>query len=377
MNTISKTHFFANRDVAMIVFIAAIFVLAVVYSVFSATTLGSNIETTGTLTVDSTALVKGALRATSTLEATGNAILYASTTIGTASSSPAVDFNVVGAAYITNGLGVGFATSGASGGIVGSGQLHVKGLAAFDNRVGISGTTSPVVDLGVDGDTFITGGLGVGYATTAGGNLLVTELARFDSRVGISGTTSPVADLGVDGSVYIIDGLGVGYATTSGFRSTSLGLFDNRLGVSGTNSPVVDLGVDGSAYVTGGLGAGFATTGTGVIQTSGSAVFGGAVGLNGTTSPYQGVGASGDLAVSSAATTTLSLESTGTAVAGCIEIKGTTALSGAGNRWVRIYVGGGRSATNTEATGTGGGLSTHTIYAGGDPLLVIEPGRCQ
>ena len=190
-----------RRDVAMVVFVAAIFILAVVYSVFSATTIGDNINTGGTLTASgastlAAATFSGTVQASSTLQATGNTTLYGSTTIGVASSSPTVDFNVLGAAYITNGLGVGFATSGASGGVVGSGQLHVKGLAAFDNRVGVSGTSSPVVDLGVDGSAYVTGGLGVGFATTGAGAFQTTGAASVGGSLGV-GTTSPYQSVGV------------------------------------------------------------------------------------------------------------------------------------------------------------------------------------
>lgn len=44
MSTV-KAYLISRRDVAMVGFVAAIFILAVVYSVFSATTIGDNVNT--------------------------------------------------------------------------------------------------------------------------------------------------------------------------------------------------------------------------------------------------------------------------------------------------------------------------------------------
>ena len=95
----------------MIVCIAAIFVLAVVYSVFSATTIGDNVSTGGTLTASgasslTTATFSGRVNASSTMQVTGVSHFYDSLSVGfgNASITPTTTFNVTGSGYFTAGL---------------------------------------------------------------------------------------------------------------------------------------------------------------------------------------------------------------------------------------------------------------------------------
>ena len=308
----------------MVLGIAAIFVLAVTYSVFS-TTISSNINTDGTLTVSDKSSLSGGVYASSTLQGSGNSYLYGSTTLGTASSSPTTDLNVFGALYVTNGLGVGFATTGNTGvGAGGAGNLHVLGLGVFENRLGVNGSTSPSTALGVGGSALI--GTGVGSTLTLNAGTIyqpvraTTTIQNVEGAWAISTSTSgvpffvvngmngyiglststPVLGLSVATSTYIHGGLGVGYATTSigDFRNTGFTLHGGRVGINGSTSPTVELGVIGSAYIDTGLGVGYATTGSGHVKTTGLAVIGGRVGVNASSSPTAELGVDGSAMIS-------------------------------------------------------------------------------
>ncbi|GEM_PF-2476698 len=214
-----------ERDTVLILCVAAIFVLAIVYSVYSATTVDSNVVTGGDVssqniyassTVQATGVgrfysdvfVTSNVYATGTVQATGNGIFYASLSAGASTNTPTTTFNVTGSGYLTGGLGVGFATTG-------TGQLHITGFGMFESRVGVNGTSSPAVEFGVTGSGLVSGGFGVGYATTSG--LRVSGLAALSNRLGVNATTSPYQELGVEGDV----ALNSQATTTISFESTS------------------------------------------------------------------------------------------------------------------------------------------------------------
>ena len=135
-----------RRDAAMVIFVAAIFILAVVYSVLSATTISSSaISTDGTLAVTGISTLTGAVYASSTLQATGDGLFYDQLSAGASTNTPTTTFNVTGSGYLTGGLGVGFATTG-------SGGFHATGFGVIQGRLGLNGTTSPYQELGVEGD---------------------------------------------------------------------------------------------------------------------------------------------------------------------------------------------------------------------------------
>ena len=311
--------FVLHRDVVMVLSIAAIFLLAVVYSVFSATTIGDNVSTGGTLSVTGRSTLSDDasftdVHASSTVQATGNALFYASVGVG-GTTSPAVALSGTNA-YFTGGLGIGYATTG-------SGNLLVNDLAVIKGRLGVNATTSPTVEFGVIGSGYVDAGFGVGNATTGSGNLLVNSLGVFRGRLGVNATTSPTVEFGVIGSGYVDAGFGVGYATTGigNFVASDLGVFRNRLGVNATTSPSQQLGVLGDVHA----------------------------------GP-----------ISATASTTITLESGGVR-AGCIELRDSNGA------WVSIYAGQG-SATSTTATT----IATRNQFQGGagTGILVIAQGRC-
>lgn len=161
---------------------------------------------------------------------------------------------------------------------------------------------------------------------------------------------------------------GAVYASST-LQSTGDALFYGNLSAgASTNTPTTVLNITGSGYITSGLGVGYATTGSGNLLVNSLGVVKGRFGVSGTSSPYVELGVSGNVAASSAATTTISAESTGGSIGGCIELKGTTAGASSGTKWVRIYAAGGKTGTSS---------GTFTVSAGGDTLLVIEAGRCQ
>ena len=206
-----------DRDVLTVMFIALIFVFAIGYTVFSATTISTNISTDGTLSVSGASTVagltaSGALYASSTLQATGDGIFYDQLSAGASTNSPTTTFNVTGSGYFTGGLGIGFATTGA-------GQLHVTGASVFESDATFNGrvvgtnsgvssfagtlgvaSTTPTTTVGVVGSGYFTGGIGVGFATTGAGQIHNTGLTVHESRLGANGTTSPYQSFGVSGS---------------------------------------------------------------------------------------------------------------------------------------------------------------------------------
>lgn len=336
-----------HRDVAMVIGIAAIFILAVVYSVFSATTIGDNITTAGTLTVSSVSTFSDDAKftdvhASSTVQATGNALFYAS--VGVATVTPGEELSVVG-----NGLFTATSTI-LGGGLISEGitapdtlGFYTRGTAAPRMVVGLGGGTNVGVGTSSPGALFSVGGAGLFTATStilSGG--LISE-----------GITAP----GI-----------LGFYTRGTAASRMVIDASGNIGIA-TSGPVTTLSTVGSGYFTAGLGAGYATTGAGNIIASEFLLSRGRLGVNATGSPPEQIGVLGDVyagPISTTASTTITLESGGTR-AGCIELRDSTGA------WVSIYAGQG-SATSTTATV----IATRNQFQGGSGtgILVIAQGRC-
>lgn len=314
-----------DRNVLTVLFIALIFVFAIGYTVFSATTISTNISTDGTLSVSGGSTVaaltaSGTLNASSTLQATGNVIAYASIAVN-GTTTPGTPLSVVGAGVFTGHVAakIFFATS--------TGEASIFPIA--------SSTSFSVADrltvAGAGTSTFtgpISAGLlssGSGFAITGG---------SFHSSVALNITSAGASNFPA--------------ASTTSFSAANL------ITVSGA----------GTSTVTGGVTVGGITTTNGLAVTSGRlnangvGVLAGTLGV-GTTSPAQELGVTGDIQAGSAATTTVSAESTSATQGGCIELK-----SADGTFWARIYAGRGQNATSTT------GVNASAV-------VVIEPGRCQ
>lgn len=309
----------------MILFVAAILILAVVYSVFSATTIADNINTGGTLTVTGVSALNGAAYASSTLQSTGGVIAYGSLVVGRATSSSGT------ALAVPNGESL------LGGAVTAWGEVKAPFFSATSSTASVfpvaSTTSFSVADrITVAGDGFsvIAGSLGVATGTP-GTALGVTGAGVFTGRV-----MAPIfsATSTTDRSVFPI-------ASTTSFSIA------NVLDVDGAGTSTFD----------------------GALTVTAAGVFTNRLGVNATTSPYRQLGVTGDVAAASAGTTTLSVESTGAAISGCIEIKGSVAGAAGTTKWVRMYVASGSTASSSHAQ--------YVVYGGGDSLLVIEPGRCQ
>ena len=253
-------------------------VLFVAFVTWAATTINNNVNTGGTLTVSGASTLtgtttSGAIYASSTVFVDGNLEATRNTNIGAASGTPTTTFNVTGSGYLTGGLGIGNATTS-------NGNLLVENLAVFRGRLGIS-TTSPTVDFGLVGSGYLTGGFGVGIATTSAGGLSVSGMSTFNSAIDVRSGTSTIT--------------------------------------------------------------------------------GAAVGLMGSSTPYLEVGIAGDTAIGGAlGTSTLSLETTTGSRGGCIELRD------ADGRWLRMYAG--SVGTTTGSRG---------VLPAGVNGLIVEGGRCQ
>lgn len=211
-----KTSVYAYRDAAMILLVAAIFVLAVVYSVYSATTIGANVNTGGTLTASGVSTLSGAVYASSTLQATGDGLFYDQLSAGASTNSPTTTFNVTGSGYFTGGLGVGFATTGA-------GELHITGLGVFERTI----------DVRVSNAT----------STFAGGITAATSGNSF----GV-GTTSPTGKVGFTGSPAVLSSGGTTTLSLDTAGTTQGGCLELKGGTTqGLNSRWIKIYVGGTA----------------------------------------------------------------------------------------------------------------------------------
>src|SRR3989344_4835426 len=129
------------------IFLAALFGFAgaVGISVFAATTISTSITTDGSITATGNATITGDVYATSTIQATGNLIGYGDLLVGGTTTAVVTGFNLGGAAgthadaYISGGLGVGNATT-------------------------TDGAIEANADLVVYDDGWVKGGFGVGTA---------------------------------------------------------------------------------------------------------------------------------------------------------------------------------------------------------------------
>ncbi len=328
-----NTYVHARRDAAMVVFIAAVFVLAVVYSVFSATTIGDNINTAGSLTVSS------AVSASSTVHATGEGIFFGRLSSGKSTSTAGTNFAVHGdtllggpvsiygplalpylqattttASYFTGALGLGTTTPGNLLAVHGPALFngtttHIGGIIVQNiNATGtLSLSTGSAVRMTVDSsgnigiasvtpaNLFSVGGLAIygtaGATSTNIGNQMVkqnlTIYGALDIRGGCqgcgvilnSGTVNRVAYYSAASQFDSANFLAVD--TTGGFLGIATGTPGTPLAVTGagvitevlTLRNLIATGTQPS-YFTGALGIGTTTPGTALSVHNGRGVIG-------------------------------------------------------------------------------------------------------
>lgn len=232
---------------------------------------------------------------------------------------------------------------------------------------------------GASSDLFVSGGLGVGNATTTDNGFVIGAdifTVYANSNIGMFGTSSPIiidglslGGSGTNADLFVSGGLGVGNATTtdSGFvvGADVLTVFANgTMGMFGTTSPVVidglslggAAGTHADAYVSGGLGVGNATTTDGALEVGNALrVYGSGDVLVGATSTAPGTSGFAvnktDIMFSSNAdsTTTVTIMNNSTTKGGCIEMTDSS-----GVLW-KLFV-----ATDSASTS-----------------LYVQPGTCQ
>lgn len=239
-----KNFLLSKREYVAVTLGGAASVLLVAGMVYSATTISTDVNTGGTLTVSGASTLSSATLS-STLDVTG------ATTLTSAALSTTL--SVTGASTLTGAVGIASSTP-----VVGNG-------------------------LGVQGNVWISGNLSNVANVTATGTLAVTGASTLTGRVGIASSTPVVAN---------------------------------------------ELGVQGNVWISGNL-----SNVSTVVATS-------SVGV-GTTTP------AAELSATSAATTTLYLDTSGTNAGSCIEMR---QARGATVTFYRIYIG------NAGATTTGAAL---------------------
>lgn len=207
--SIATAYLVSRRDVAMVFFVAAIFVLAVVYSVFSATTIGDNISTGGTLTVDGISTLKSAVYASTTLQVTGATIHYGNVAIGDATSSLGNAFSVHGNSSFAGGVTFNQAV------VLPYLQATTTTASSIVGNLGLASTT-PGGQLAVEGNLVFSDGhayfLGpvnintINATTTSATSTIAYGLTTATGGGGFGvGTATPAATLGVIGNAYVAD----------------------------------------------------------------------------------------------------------------------------------------------------------------------------
>src|SRR3989344_5002562 len=264
---------------AVVFLMTALFFISL--SVF-ATTVGTNIDATGTMGA-ATSTPWGVLAVEQTA---GKSNLLPVFVVGdTGTNTPAI--------FVSQKGVVSFGSSTPSG----------LFLNVGDTVIGRNGATS---------DLFVSGGLGVGDATTTDNAFVVGDhlfTVYSNKNIGMFGTTTPI----------LTDGLSLG-------------------GAAGTHADL---------YVSGGLGVGAATTTDGALEVgTGLTVYGTGDVLIGATTTLSGTAGftveKADIIFSSGAdaTTTLTITNESTTKAGCIE------MTDAGGTMYRLYIANGVATTS-------------------------------
>lgn len=275
-------------------FISALTAFMVAVIGVYATTIGTNVSVTGTLSSD------GAATMSSTLSVTGNSTLTS------------VD---VGGAYSAGGSGATFTTAGKG---QFNGDLEINGFATttattghFDTEGGITASST----LAVDGNANFGGGYTAGGGS--GATLTTAGKGQFNGDLEINGfatTTATTGNLVTQGTL--------GVATTSSWAKLSA-----EMDTSNPSFVVSNQGSTTPALIVGGVNQD------------------GRVGIASTT-PSKALGVAGDAMFISAATTTITISSTGGAGSGsCLQMENGNSA----NTMYRVYVDGAGTGLKVEA----------------------------
>ncbi len=304
------------------------FVAAIGFSAYAATTISTNV-TTG-----------GDVYATSTIQATGNLVGYGDLLAGGTTTATVTGFNLGGVAgthadaYLSGGLGVGNATT-TDGSIEANVDLVIyddgwikSGLGIGTSATSTAGSASLSADLVAADDGWFQGGFAIGTAATS-----------------TAGSANLSADLVAADDGWFQGGFAIGTAATSTAGSAEVG---------------ADLVVTDDAWVKTGFAVGTSATSTaGAIDTTGNVHIGGNLQLS-TGTAINKILFSGTCTVNPPALAAMGNDATGdTAIgdkgnASCTDATGVTTssfvfMSGAPAGWINdvIIVNASSTADNT------------------------------
>ena len=384
-----------NRAFYAVVFSVVISLALVSYIATAATTISTNINTGGTLTVSGVSTLTDQVFASSTVIATGRIQTYGQLVLQGATSDPtafgagalyydstnrvvklyngtswfsvASSTDASGGLILTDNVGVRFNTIATGYMALGTSTLPVATINAGNALLFLNSTTTATVPLliaGVGGGDLsdmirvVNGVYTEVFAVDAAGNASTTGLSigratGFLMVGGYATTTGSTGDIATEGT-FAVTG-------TSAHTGNSTFAGDVTLGNAAADSIILTGNATTSnALTVRGLSfdvAGYATTtvsiADGVATTTLGSIFGSTLGI-GTTTPMTGakLGVVGDITAGSSGTTTLRLDSSGAGT--CIQMRTTSGVL------VRLY------ATTTPES------QTDNFFD-----LVIEAGECK
>lgn len=379
---------FLKRDAAAIIFSVFASFLFVALITSAATTINSNVNTGGTLTVSGASTLTGAVWATSTLQATGATTLYndllvdtstfyvdsTNNRVGVGSTTPAIELSVAGDGYFTGGIGLGERnavdktlllnglTSDPTGtaGLIyynsanGNVRLYngtAWGVIGTSTGFNLSGNRIQLVDSTINHMT-------IGTTTAQGAAMLTLEATTTTAvplvvvgRAAHTGNllqiTANGGSLGGAANLFVIDNLGRvstnfsvnGFATTT--AATGAIATEGALTVTGTSTLTTGTNI-GGGYSAGGTGA--------TINSLGRIELNGDLAVNGlatTTAADGNISTAGTLTVTGTSTLT-----TGTAIGGGYSEGGTGAnINSLGAIWANGDIAVNGKATTTASSG--------------------------
>jgi len=210
---------FSIKDYTSIITATAISFFFVALTVYSATTITSNINTGGTLTVDGISTLTGNVNASGTLQVSGAARFYdpvtfesgigaSSTLTVTGSTTVSGAFNAGGASTIRGAVKLDD-TLAVTGNVNASGTLQVSGAARFYDPVTFESGIGASSTLAVTGSTTIEGVT----------NLTTLQVGATDAGTNITGM--------VAGTCVISEGKIVSASSTAVAECTATGVLAN------------------------------------------------------------------------------------------------------------------------------------------------------
>ena len=350
--------------------------------------VGSSMSIGGAATLSSTLAVTGATTLSSTLGVTGvstlnSAVVTNSATVGTT-------LGVTGATTLSNTLGVTGATTlnstlGVTGATTLSSTLGVTGATTLSSTLGVTGATTLSSTLGVTGAATLSSTLAVTGATTLNSNVTLagsvtpaTEYFRITDGAGspvtkflvdsANGNTSISGTLGVTGATTLSSTLGVtGVSTLNSAVVTNSATVGTTLAVTGATTLSSTLGVTGVSTLNSAVVTNSATVGT-TLGVTGATTLSSTLGVTGATTLSSTLGVTG-------ASTLAAVGAASLTVSGATTLAAMSATTGSFSGQVTSTVAGGTAplvvTSTTRVTNLNAdkvdGLDFNSINTSGTP----------